>query len=143
MTVLDIPAEFGYVIIGQIGAFFTLQYLGGKVMAARKKHQVTYPDMYSTDPNKKEFNCIQRGHQNALETYPAFALFNVIGGFRHPVPAAILAVTWSVGRIAFMKGYSTGKPDQRNSYGGQLHLVGLVGSLLLSGHTALKLLGYL
>ena len=140
---LEISTEFGYVIFGQIGAFVTLLYLSSKVGAARKKFQVHYPDLYTTDPAKKEFNCIQRGHQNALETYPAFALFNVIGGFRHPVPAAILAVTWSVGRIAFMKGYSTGKPDQRNSYGGQLHLVGLVGSLLLAGHTGLKLLGYL
>ena len=143
MTVLDIPAEFGYVIIGQIGAFFTLQYLGGKVMAARKKHQVTYPDMYSTDPNKKEFNCIQRGHQNALESYPTFVLFNVVGGIRHPVPAAALAIAWCVGRIAYMKGYATGKPDQRYSYGGFLHWLGLFGSLLLSGHTALLLLRYL
>ena len=143
MTVIDIPAEFGYVILGQIAAVFTLQYLGGKVMAARKKYQVTYPDMYSTDPTKKEFNCVQRGHQNALETYPTFIILNVLAGFRHPVPAAALAIAWCVGRIAFMKGYATGKPDQRYSYGGHLHYIGLVGSLLLSGHLALHLLGFL
>jgi hypothetical protein len=49
MVSLEIPKEFGYVIIvNVVGTFFTLFYLGGQVMAARKKYNVQYPIMYAT-----------------------------------------------------------------------------------------------
>ena len=49
MVAVEIPKEFGYVIIvNVIGTFFTLFYLGGQVMSARKKYNVQYPIMYAT-----------------------------------------------------------------------------------------------
>ena len=46
MVAITIPAEYGYVILGQVGCFFVLQYLGNVVMKARKKYNVQYPEMY-------------------------------------------------------------------------------------------------
>ncbi len=49
MVAVEIPKEFGYVIVVNIiGTFFTLFFLGGQVMAARKKYNVQYPNMYAT-----------------------------------------------------------------------------------------------
>jgi len=42
-----------------------------------------------------------------------------------------------------MKGYETGKPELRNSYGAPLHALGIFGSVLISGHFALSTLGFL
>ena len=145
MSTFNLPAEFGYVILGQIGAFVALQYMGTQVMKARKEYKVPYPDLYAPPSNEKakEFNCVQRGHQNALETYPTFIVFNIVGGLFHPVPAAVLSVLWSIGRILYQKGYSTGNPDKRYSYGGMLHWISIFGSIGIAGHGALRMLGYL
>jgi len=145
MVHLDLPADYGYVVLAQIGVAFTLQYLGGQVVAARKKYKVDLPNLYQAPdkPNATEFNCVQRGHQNALETYPTFLFFNVFAGLFHPVPSAVFAGIWAIGRILYMKGYATGKPDNRYSVGGGLHWIGFLGSIGLSGYVAVKLLGYL
>ncbi len=68
-----------------------MTYLGFKVGSMRKKLGVEYPAMYADrseaagDKNKLLFNCYQRGHQNALESYPQFLAFLLIGGIKYPV----------------------------------------------------------
>ena len=142
ILLVQVPHEYGLVILGHIGCIFTLQYLGSEVMRARRKFGVFYPDMYAphSNPKAREFNCVQRGHQNALETYPAFVFCNAIAGVRHPLMATTLTMAWCVGRIAYMRGYATGKPDLRYSYGGTLHWLSLVGSVFLAGTVALDFL---
>lgn len=43
--------------------------MGFKVMGARKKFNVKFPDLYASkdNPDAEAFNCVQRGHQNTLE----------------------------------------------------------------------------
>ncbi|XP_077869338.1 glutathione S-transferase 3, mitochondrial-like [Saccoglossus kowalevskii] len=31
------------------------------------------------------FNCVQRGHQNALEMHPAYLVFQILAGLQYPV----------------------------------------------------------
>ena len=47
----------------------------------------------------REFNCIQRGHQQALETYPSFLILSLFGGLRFPVTAALGGVLWNYARL--------------------------------------------
>jgi len=58
-----------------IYSVFIMEHLGAHVSGARNRLKVEPPSLYAdaaearVDKDKFKFNCIQRGHQNALETY--------------------------------------------------------------------------
>ena len=72
--------------------------------------------MEPLEPNHHQtFNCIQRAHQQALETYAPFLVLSLIGGIRHPLTTAAAGAIWCYARIKWAEGYSTGDPDKRYS----------------------------
>ncbi|XP_056106595.1 microsomal glutathione S-transferase 3b [Rhinichthys klamathensis goyatoka] len=140
MTIENVlPGNFGYAIFTYIYSFVMLAYLGLQVGAARKKYEIKYPNMYSDkDP---VFNCIQRAHQNTLEVYPQWLVFQTIAALEYPLVASVLGVIWITSRFSYAWGYYTGDPAKRmrGAYG----YIGLLGVILLSISVALKLLGVL
>lgn len=79
-----------------------------------------YPIMYAVESENKDanlFNCVQRGHQNSLETMPVFFATLIVGGFQHPLTAAVLGLVYTVGRFFYFKGYSSGVPENRYKIG--------------------------
>eukprot|EP00027_Filamoeba_sp_ATCC50430_P005290 CAMPEP_0168554842 /NCGR_PEP_ID=MMETSP0413-20121227/8004_1 /TAXON_ID=136452 /ORGANISM="Filamoeba nolandi, Strain NC-AS-23-1" /LENGTH=146 /DNA_ID=CAMNT_0008585627 /DNA_START=80 /DNA_END=520 /DNA_ORIENTATION=- len=136
MVLLELPSEYGYVIISGIATFITLQYLGFQVGSSRKRLGVPLPYLYAdmtaaqADKKKELFNCYQRGHQNALETYPAVLMFLFVGGIKHPLIAAIGGAIWSAGRISYAWGYQSGDPEKRMRGGFQY-----IGLLMMLGST--------
>ena len=114
-----------------------LMYLAVKVGQGRKKYDVKYPKMYSE--KDQVFNCIQRAHQNTLEVFPSWIIFQLIAGLAYPLAASILGVIWVSSRFSYAWGYYTGDPEKRMK--GAYGYIGYFGVMILSITFALKLLG--
>jgi|EP00669_Euglena_mutabilis_P008475 glutathione S-transferase len=145
MISLAIPRAFAAVIVANgILPAFILAYLSAKVGHARQQFKVDYPTMYTSGQTDDErtFNCVQRGHQHALESYPQFAVLSLIGGVRHPLTTAIAGIVWSIARIKWAQGYATGDPSRRyESSWGRMVWYSLVVTVTTAGSSALALLG--
>ena len=131
---MNIPDNFGYVILTGIGAIFMVMWKGVRVGQARKKFDVPYPDMYSKD--SKIFNCYQRAHQNTLENLPQFFFLLTMAGLSYPCLSAAAGWVWIVGRVLYALGYSTGDPEKRMK--GAIGYIGLLTLLVCSIITAVQ-----
>ncbi|XP_063039545.1 microsomal glutathione S-transferase 3b [Engraulis encrasicolus] len=137
MDILDVlPSNFGLVIFTYLYSWIMLGYLAVKVGGARKKYDVQYPAMYSD--KEPVFNCIQRAHQNTLEVYPQWLVFQTIAALVYPVAASVLGAIWVTSRFSYAWGYYTGDPGKRmrGAYG----YIGYFGVIFLSISIALQLL---
>ena len=105
-----------------------------RVGKARKEHNIKYPIMYSSENGGDNvFNCVQvrifmysrwfdtiiylsinfqRAHQHTVENFPQFLFLMMTAGLKFPRTASAAGCIWLAGRIAFAKGYSTGKAPQ-------------------------------
>ncbi|XP_029646510.1 microsomal glutathione S-transferase 3 [Octopus sinensis] len=137
MQVLELlPPAYGYVVLVAVASIFLIQWMGYKVMQARKKYDVKYPTMYSKDSNM--FNCIQRVHQNTLEGYPIFLMLLGFAGLFYPIVCTICGVLWIVGKVIYANGYYTGDPEKRRP--GALSYLGLLPLLAMSVMVAIQLI---
>lgn len=115
-VVLVVPKPYGLVLlVNLVGSSFVLVMLAMKVTVARKKYKVHYPAMYATgeDDGARMFNCVQRGHQQALETYPGFLVASLVAGLKFPLVVSLTGILWGYARLKWAEGYRTGVPDKR------------------------------
>ena len=121
------------ILINCVGSFFLLFYLGLRVSQARTKYRAkadkagdehsdqrySYPKLYAEgfSEEAKNFNCVQRAHQQALETHASFVALSIIGGWGHPLLVSLSGLLWIFARLDWAWGYSTGDPQNR--YGGK------------------------
>eukprot|EP00299_Pterocystis_sp_00344_P017747 c8894_g1_i1.p1 GENE.c8894_g1_i1~~c8894_g1_i1.p1 ORF type:complete len:205 (-),score=50.11 c8894_g1_i1:27-641(-) len=129
---LQIPRLYSAVIaVNVVASSFVLVTLAFRVGSARKQFieeakkkddreaeaRYSYPKLYAEgfSEESKRFNCIQRGHQQALETYTTFVASSLVGGLRHPVVTSLAGVLWCASRLSWADGYATGAPDKRYS----------------------------
>jgi len=130
---VELVAGYGWVLLALVANLLLMQWMAMRVGAARKQYKVFYPTMYAVESENKDaklFNCVQRGHQNALEYMPTFLVLLLLGGLQYPIVAAVLGALYNVGRIQYFTGYATGQPAARYKTGGRLHWVGLAGLLV-------------
>ncbi|XP_061347861.1 uncharacterized protein LOC133293328 [Gastrolobium bilobum] len=138
-----LPKEYGFVAIVLVLYCFLNFYMAGQVGRARNKYKVYYPTLYASESENKDaklFNCIQRGHQNSLETMPIFFMLMILGGLKHPSICAALGILCTVARYFYFTGYATGEPKNRLTMGRSffLALLGLMLCTLSFGWTLLN-----
>uniref|UniRef100_A0A8D3CQG0 Microsomal glutathione S-transferase 3b n=1 Tax=Scophthalmus maximus TaxID=52904 RepID=A0A8D3CQG0_SCOMX len=125
MDILKVlPPNFGYVIFTYLYSWVMLGYLAVKVGAARKKYDVKYPTM---------------AHQNTLEVYTQWLVFQTIAALVYPLSASVLGAIWVTSRLSYAWGYYTGDPSKRMK--GAYGYIGYFGVIFLSISVALQLLG--
>lgn len=119
--------QYGWVILVGIASAFLLTWQSLQVVKMRKKFNIEYPTMYSSDNDL--FNCYQMAHQstyvtsyrfwricfnevmvslNRLELYPKFLMMLFLGGLYYPIVTALAGIVWIVGRVMYSLGYYTG-----------------------------------
>jgi glutathione S-transferase len=139
--IAHLPKDFAAVPAALVFSYVVLTMMGGAVMKGRKLHGVEYPNMYAsivTLPDGKvvtnakdlasanTFNCIQRGHQNALESAYAIMTMTVVSGLVFPKTAALGLVMWSAGAYIYSVQYACGDPAKRNKGLALLKYAGLL-----------------
>ncbi len=137
---LDVPPEYGYVILAASGAWVINMWQSFKIGGLRKKHGIKYPTMYSD--KHPEFNCAQRAHQNTLEQLPFFMSNLLLAGLRHPKFAGIFGGVFLLGRIVYSIGYYTGNPASRVPGAIMSMAGGILPLFALSVSSAAGLLGW-
>eukprot|EP00244_Chara_vulgaris_P002265 TRINITY_DN13883_c0_g2_i3.p1 TRINITY_DN13883_c0_g2~~TRINITY_DN13883_c0_g2_i3.p1 ORF type:complete len:150 (-),score=18.14 TRINITY_DN13883_c0_g2_i3:298-747(-) len=117
IPIITLHSDFGYVILTVVFAVVAHQWMAlFKVMEARKEYNVPYPTMYADKHENKyadKFNCIQRGHQNSLESLPQFFVLLILAGLQFPYVSALVGTIFVIGRILYFIGYSSGNPAGR------------------------------
>ncbi|CAL0307676.1 unnamed protein product [Lupinus luteus] len=143
VSVIDLlPKYYGFVAIVLVLYCFLNFYMGFQVGKARKTYNVPYPTLYASESENehaKIFNCVQRGHQNSLETMPVFFMLMILGGLKHPIISTALGLLHTVARYFYFTGYATGEPENRLQSKG-LHLVALLGLMVCTLSLAWTLL---
>ncbi|KAJ3672907.1 hypothetical protein LUZ60_006281 [Juncus effusus] len=139
---VEIPKEYGYVVLVVVVYAFMNMWMGIQVGKARRKYKVPYPTMYVTETENKDaklFNCVQRGHQNSIEFMAVFFTTLLVGGVQHPCIAAGLGALYTVARFFYFKLYSKGNPDSRLKPVG-LSFLALFGLMICSASFGIQMI---
>ncbi|CAK5278362.1 unnamed protein product [Mycena citricolor] len=103
------------------------------VVKARRKSNIQYPRAYAekaeieASPEAMAFNCAQRAHQNTLENIPMIYTSTLITSIKYPVFSSAMLTIWSLSRVAYAAGYSSGNPQKRMNFLSTLHYPTILG----------------
>jgi len=152
MVTVEIPSEYGYVVLTAVSTVFLAIWHGIRVGAFRKNAQIPYPYEYAsweqiqTAPPAKQnamyiFNCAQRAHQNFNEHYPSALVMIMVAGIKYPVATTArgfsgrLIGSYAVGYTkAEEKGERKGGKGRYYGVGWNLAHFGLAGLSLKTGY---------
>ncbi|KAI9856069.1 MAG: hypothetical protein M1813_009289 [Trichoglossum hirsutum] len=115
---IEVPKEYGYVLLTATSSFFLSMWHGMRVIRFRKAAGIPIPHAYASQqdisaapsPQKKHdmylFNCAQRAHANLLENQGSFTAALLIAGLRYPLAATGTGLFWCVSRALYAVGYT-------------------------------------
>ena len=130
---LNVPSDYGYVVMAVgAGSFLMSQGMGVHVMAARKRFEVKYPNLYAVPGYHKEadaFNRVQRGHQNMFESLSSVIAMTLLGGLKYPRLNAAAFALYLGGSYLYLKGYADTSFDVKSARymkGGGIKWIGVL-----------------
>ncbi|KAK7042324.1 MAPEG family [Favolaschia claudopus] len=142
---LTLPPGSSYVAAATLSTLYVLIFQIRTVIKLRTKAGIKYPRLYADEkqmaenPNALAFNCAQRAHQNTLEYLPILYTSTLLTALKYPIPAACALGVWSVSRIAYTIGYSSGNPGKRQNAISVLHYPMAFGLLGAATYTVAQL----
>ncbi|KAF2836699.1 hypothetical protein M501DRAFT_986982 [Patellaria atrata CBS 101060] len=115
-TTIEVPKEYGYVVMTTAASFLLCVYHGLRVGPYRRAAKVMYPNYMASaeqiaqaDPDMKK-----RAHSNYLENLTLTSVSMLIAGTQYPLTTTALGVGWLVSRVLYMIGYTDAeKPNGR------------------------------
>jgi glutathione S-transferase len=149
-----LPDNYSWVVLGLFSTIVANVYLQLIVIKARKKYGIKLPTLYATADHIGEkslcksqadvdaYNSAQRTHQQTCENINTVRICGVVNGLLFPRFAGICMGLYSIGRIVFGKGYSSGGPSGRKMGGIISHLGDIPLNLCCTLYTAAVLMGY-
>eukprot|EP00039_Didymoeca_costata_P018876 m.335349 g.335349 ORF g.335349 m.335349 type:complete len:194 (-) comp17575_c0_seq1:88-669(-) len=160
-NVAGLPKGFGFVVAFNVAlGGFMIAATGFKVGSMRNKFKelakkdgeeevefrYSLPNLYVQGVSKhaKAFNCCQRAHQQALETFTQFTAFSLMGGLRYPATTALSGLIWLYGRKVWGESYMNqeGDPAKRYAQFGSTGIwLGLLMTLATCSGSAISILG--
>ncbi|KAL5119335.1 hypothetical protein ACEQ8H_002822 [Pleosporales sp. CAS-2024a] len=131
MAIIQIPGDYGYVLLVAVSTFFVGTWHGIRVGGFRKAANVPYPFEYASyeqiqtaSPASAKamlaFNSAQRAHQNFNENHPTALGAMAIAGLKYPVATAVLGGVWAVNRVIYAVGYTNGPEGGKGRHYGAL-----------------------
>ncbi|KAI9807790.1 MAG: hypothetical protein M1825_005095 [Sarcosagium campestre] len=117
MSTIQIPADYGYVLLVS-SASFVLGILHSMGTARERRHaKVPYPHAYAP-PSAYErdavaatrFDSAQKAHANFSENLTPAVGSMLLAGLEYPRLAAGLGAAWVLGRTLYVVGYVGSKP---------------------------------
>ncbi|KAH9081548.1 hypothetical protein EDB83DRAFT_555043 [Lactarius deliciosus] len=116
---LNLPKSYPWVVAAIFSIVPVVQWQMTLVVQARERAGIHYPQLYAEKAEQMAsmdamlFNCVQRAHQNTLENVPPMVLSTLISAIRYPKLAAVGCGIWSLSRVFYTLGYSTGEINER------------------------------
>jgi len=139
MATVEIPKEYGYVILAATTTFIVNCLHSFNTGKYRARAKISYPTAYApssrTDEAAHQFNCAQRAHANFIENQPTTLGCLLLAGLKFPVSSAILGLAWSVSRYMYMAGYSQGGEGGKGRYKGIYFIIFQLGLMFLAAYT--------
>mmetsp|Transcript_15481 Transcript_15481/g.35451 ORF Transcript_15481/g.35451 Transcript_15481/m.35451 type:complete len:210 (+) Transcript_15481:453-1082(+) len=127
-----LPCGYGLVIVIVAYTYLWLMLTGFTVTGARTRYselaekdgekdveqRYKLPNLYAqgTSKHAKAFNCVQRSHQNILETFPGYVCTVLFVGLEYPVTSSVLALLWLYSRMVWVKSYAASAGDAAKRY---------------------------
>ncbi|KAG7340400.1 MAPEG family protein [Nitzschia inconspicua] len=129
---LNLPRAYGLLMIILGFTYIWVLMLGMKVSQARNKYlklaekdgekdvqeRYAYPNLYAqgTTKNVRAFNCVQRSHQQVLETFTGYIMTALFAGLEFPITASIFCTLWLYSRSLWVSSYAESEGDPSKRY---------------------------
>ncbi|EGO29224.1 hypothetical protein SERLADRAFT_365244 [Serpula lacrymans var. lacrymans S7.9] len=145
MASIALPQGFGHVTTAIVSSTWLLVWQTILVGRFRRRAGIDYPQLYAETAEMKAskdatlFNCAQRAHANTLETLPVVLLSTLVASLKNPYYASYACGLWVFARILYTLGYTTGDPAKRNTRGGGLGSLAMLGLLVGATYTTFDL----
>ena len=133
-TTASLPRGVGLTSLVLIFTYFWMIYYGFAVVGkARGKYRELakkdgeknadraygFPHLYVMASDSKHalaFNCVQRSHQQIMETLPGYLVVSLISAVHFPLTASLLCSLWLYSRMVWAAGYANDKGDASQRY---------------------------